>query len=72
MPPGTGEEVRDLFQLQFDAALVVTAPQRISESAAQAAVHARHTKQSRILRTANTGLRKRPARPGGGAGTVPM
>lgn len=33
MPPGTGEEVRGLLQLHPDAAVVVTAPQRISEAA---------------------------------------
>ena len=50
--------------LPSDAALVVTAPQRISESAVVlAAVPARHTKQS---------LRKRQAHPGGGTSTVLM
>ena len=33
MPPETGEEVRGLLQLYPDAAVVVTAPQSISESA---------------------------------------
>ncbi len=33
MPPGTGEEVRGLLQLHPDAAVVMTAPQRISEAA---------------------------------------
>ena len=38
MPPGTGEEVRGLLQLHPDAAVVVTGPQRISESAVRKAV----------------------------------
>jgi ATP-binding protein involved in chromosome partitioning len=33
MPPGSGEEVRGLLSLSPDAAVVVTAPQRISEAA---------------------------------------
>lgn len=38
MPPGTGEEVRGLLQLHPDAAVVVPAPQRISESAVRKVV----------------------------------
>ena len=33
MPPGSGEEVRGLMQLDPDSAIVVTTPQRISEAA---------------------------------------
>lgn len=33
MPPGSGEEVRGLLQLELDGAVVVTSPQRISEAA---------------------------------------
>ncbi len=33
MPPGSGEEVRGLLQLDLDAAIIVTSPQRISEAA---------------------------------------
>ena len=38
MPPGIGEEVRSLLQLHPDAAVVVTAPQLISESAVRKVV----------------------------------
>ncbi len=38
MPPGAGEEVRGLLELHPDAAVVITAPQRISESAVRKVV----------------------------------
>ena len=38
MPPGTGEEVRGLLQLGPSIAVVVTAPQLISESAVRKVV----------------------------------